>query len=106
MTHAPVPMANARAMKSALSMANDVGASLSSVGCCAGALPSVASWPSPPVAVGLAKYRAIHSRRSSLVLEMIVLSFMSRLAHSSATSAAGCRLARSRLYTRKPRRSL
>ena len=43
---------------------------------------------------------------AALVLEMIVLSFMSRLAHSSATSAAGCRLARSRLYTRKPRRSL
>ena len=55
MTHAPVPMANARAMKSALSMANEEGAPLSSVGCCAGALPSVASWPSPPVVVGLAK---------------------------------------------------
>ena len=99
-------MANARAMKSALSMANDVGASTSSAGCGAAWPSSCPSSPTPPVAVGLAKYRAIHARRSSLVLEMIVLSFIIRLAHSSATSAAGCRLARSRLYTRKPRRSL
>ncbi|MDB1846690.1 hypothetical protein [Collinsella aerofaciens] len=87
-------------------MANEEGAPLSSFGRAAGWPSSGASWPSPPVAVGLAKYRAIHARRSSLVLEMIVLSFIIRLAHSSATSAAGCRLARSRLYTRKPRRSL